>query len=72
MDRKERDAKLRALLEQAELWLFPFSFVALGLALAFLWYANSEWRAASRPAQVVEAEMTPLPEPSSQRRVPAP
>jgi hypothetical protein len=60
----ERTAKFRASVEQIDVWLFPFSFVALGIALAILWYANSDWRAASRTPQVAVAEMTPLPESS--------
>jgi hypothetical protein len=42
----------------------------LGLALAFLWYANSEWRAASRVPEVRTAQMTKLPDqppPSAKR-----
>ena len=62
---RERAAKLRALIENVEIWLLPVSVVALGVALAILWYANSDWRAASRTPQVAVAEMTPLPEPSS-------
>ena len=61
---------MRALLQQLELWLFPVSFVALGLALAFLWYANSEWRAAARVPEVQTAQMTKLPDqppPSAKR-----
>ena len=62
--KRERNAKLRTIIENVELWLFPVSVVALGIALAILWYANSAWRASAHAPQVAVAEMTPLPEPS--------
>lgn len=57
-----RDARKYALLEQVEHWLFPVSIVLLGIALAFLWYVNSEWKASLRARpQVQIASMTELP-----------
>ena len=56
------NARKRELLDQFEHWLFPASIVLLGLALAFLWYVNSEWRASRRASpQVQVAPMTDLP-----------
>jgi hypothetical protein len=56
------DARKRELLDQFEHWLLPASIVLLGLALAFLWYVNSEWRVSLRaPPQVQVAPMTDLP-----------
>src|ERR1044072_4557762 len=59
-----RDARKRELLDQFEHWLLPASIVLLGLALAFLWYVNSEWRESRRASpQVQVAPMTDLPSP---------
>jgi hypothetical protein len=57
-----RENKLREILDHLEVWLFPISLVALGIALAFLWYANAKWRAASPAPRVVVGQMTELPE----------
>jgi len=60
--RPKHDARKRALLDQFEQWLLPASVVFLGIALAFLWYLNSEWRLSRRsPPQVYVAPMTDLP-----------
>lgn len=58
---KTRGTRMRALLEHLDLWLFPASFVALALALALLWYANSNWRNAARAPEVQIGELTELP-----------
>jgi uncharacterized membrane protein len=57
-----RANKLKAILDQIEIWLFPASLVALGIALAFLWYANARWRETSGMPRVVVGQMSELPE----------
>ena len=65
------NARKRELLDQFERWLFPASIVLLGLALAFLWYVNSEWRAARRASPQVHiapmTELPPQPRPTAKR-----
>ena len=57
-----RAIKPKVILEQVEAWLFPVSLVALGVALAFLWYANAKWREAPPTPRVVIGQMTELPD----------
>ena len=61
MDRM-RAIKLGKILKHIEIWLFPASLVALGVALAFLWYANAKWRDTSPRPRLVVGQMSELPD----------
>ena len=60
---RDRDAKLRDLVNRFEGWMLPAWAVALFLALAGVWYASHVSKHASRAPQVAVAYATPVPEP---------
>jgi hypothetical protein len=60
---RDRDAKLRKLVDRFDGWMLPAWCAALFLALAGVWYASHMMRQTSRGPQVAIAYATPVPEP---------
>jgi hypothetical protein len=60
---QDRGDRYEALAEKAEVLSLPLLLLALIIALGFLWYLNSGWRASARSPQVAVAVSAPEPSP---------
>ena len=58
---QDRGQRYVALAEKAEVLSLPLLLLTLILALGFLWYLNSDWRASARSPQVAVAVSAPEP-----------